>query len=49
MDLLKTLLPDILTLYKHLNDPNSEKIRLLNNLLKIFSEDDELFKKLADS
>jgi hypothetical protein len=46
-DLLKTLFPDILSLEKNIKDPKSGNIRLLNNLLKILSEDNELLKKLA--
>ena len=48
-DLLKTLFPDILSLEKDIKDPKSKSgnIRLLNNLLKILSEDNELLKKLA--
>lgn len=47
IDLLKTLFPDILILEKSIKDPKPENIKLLNNLLKILSEDSELLKKLA--
>ncbi len=47
-NLLKSLFPDILSLEKNIKDPRLGNIKLLNNLLKILSEDYELLKKLAD-
>jgi hypothetical protein len=44
---LKILFPDILSLFKALNNPKSENVMVFNYMLKVISEDNELLQRLA--
>lgn len=46
-NLLKIVFPDILNLERALIEPKSLKVKLINHIIKIFTEDHELFIRLA--